>query len=183
MNINWTNYDIVRLREQVQSLFIRQKCCKMLLNWLLPAASVTIPHPASRASFISFCFNSYYTVQSICTVRKGSACRVGCFKWTKKGWEWGCKKSEIEILVATSDGKQTKKLTGGGKKPSSTKLEDRLLEWIHKRYSQVSCKLIMKKSEIVYQDIKGCYTVNKKNFKVQFPMVGWAGFWNEIVYP
>ena len=58
-------------------------------------------HPASRASFISFCFSSYYTVQSICTVRKGSACRVGCFKWTKKGWEWGCKKSEIEILVAT----------------------------------------------------------------------------------
>ena len=167
----------------MQSLFIRQKCCKMLLNWLLSAASVTIPHPASRASFISFCFNSYYTVQSICTVRKGSACRVGCFKWTKKGWEWGCKKSEIEILVATSDGKQTKKLTGGGKKPLSTKLEDRLLEWIYKRYSQVSCKLIMKKSEIIYQDIKGCYTVNKKNFKVQFPMVGWAGFWNEIVYP
>ena len=87
MNINWTNYDIVRLREQVQSLFIRQKCCKMLLNWLLPAASVTIPHPASRASFISFCFNSYYTVQSICTVRKGSACRVTIPRKSNHLWQ------------------------------------------------------------------------------------------------
>ena len=30
-------------------------------------------HPASRASFISFCFIVY--LQNICTVRKGSACR------------------------------------------------------------------------------------------------------------
>ena len=35
-----------------------------------------VNHPASRASFISFCFIFHYMVQSIYTVRKGSACRV-----------------------------------------------------------------------------------------------------------
>ena len=36
-----------------------------------------LPHPASRASFIPFSFIFHYTEkQSICTIRKGSACRV-----------------------------------------------------------------------------------------------------------
>ena len=82
--------------------------------------------------------------------------------------EWRSKKTEIETLVATTEGKQRKKLTGGGRKPLSTKLEERLLEWITSRYSQglqVTCKLIMKKAEIIYRDIKGCDNVDDENFK------------------
>lgn len=82
--------------------------------------------------------------------------------------EWRSKKSEIETLVATSNGKQRKKLRGGGRKPLSTKLEEHLLEWINNRYSQglqVSCKLIMKKAEIIYSDIKGCSNVDDENFR------------------
>lgn len=82
--------------------------------------------------------------------------------------EWRSKKSEIETLAATTNGKQRKKLTGGGRKPLSTKLEERLLEWINSRHNQglqVSCRLITKKAEIIYHDIKGCNNVDDENFK------------------
>lgn len=86
----------------------------------------------------------------------------------KRIHEWRSKKSEIETLVATSNGKQRKKLTGGGRKPLSTKLEEHLLEWISSRYSQglqVSCMLIKKKAEIIYREIKGYNNVHEDNFK------------------
>ena len=82
--------------------------------------------------------------------------------------EWRSKKTEIETLVATTNGKQRKKLAGGGRKPMSTKLEEHLLEWITSRYSQglqVSCKLIMKKAETIFRDIKGSNNVDNENFK------------------
>ena len=38
--------------------------------------------------------------------------------------EWRAKKSAIEGLLATKKGKQRSKLSGGGRKPLSTKLEE-----------------------------------------------------------
>ena len=82
--------------------------------------------------------------------------------------EWRSKKSEIEALIVTKSGKQRKKLTGGGRKPLSTQLEERLLDWISNRRTQglqVSCKLVMKKAEIIYHDMKGCNDADNKGFK------------------
>lgn len=71
--------------------------------------------------------------------------------------EWRAKKSEIEGLVGTEKGKKRSKLSGGGRKPFSSKLEEVLLEWIDSRQAgglRVSCKLIVEKAEIIYNDIK-----------------------------
>ena len=70
--------------------------------------------------------------------------------------EWRTKKSEIERQAkdATQKGKQRSKLRGGGRKPFSPKLEKVLLEWTENRRARVSCKLIMKKAEIAYRDMK-----------------------------
>ena len=69
---------------------------------------------------------------------------------TKRIREWRSKKINIEGLLATKKGKQRSRLSGGGRKPLSTRLEEVLLEWIENRRGRglrVSCKLIMKKAE------------------------------------
>ena len=82
--------------------------------------------------------------------------------------EWRTKKSEIEALVATKNGKGRKKLRGGGRKPLSKRLEELLIEWINGRHAEglpVSCKLIMKKAEITYHEIKSCDNEDGQEFK------------------
>ncbi|XP_022793287.1 titin-like [Stylophora pistillata] len=67
--------------------------------------------------------------------------------------EWRAKKSNIEDLLGSTKGKQRSRLSGGGRKPLSAKVEELLLEWIENRRARglrVSCKLIMKKAEVTY---------------------------------
>jgi len=76
---------------------------------------------------------------------------------TKRIREWRSQKINIESMLATKNGKQRSRLSGGGRKPLSTKLEEVLLEWIENRRSRglrVSCKLIMKKAAMTYSGMK-----------------------------
>lgn len=82
--------------------------------------------------------------------------------------EWRAKKSEIVKLVAAKKGKQRSKLSGGGRKPLSTNLEEILMEWIDSRRAsglRVSCKLIMKKAEITYRSMKAGNNEDVEEFK------------------
>lgn len=68
--------------------------------------------------------------------------------------EWRSKKSEIENMVATEGGKARSKLTGGGRKPLSSKLEEELMEWITNMRSSgelISRKLIIQQAERTYR--------------------------------
>ena len=51
----------------------------------------------------------------------------------KRVREWRAKKSNIEGLLGSTKGKQRSRLSGGGRKPLSAKLEELLLEWIENR--------------------------------------------------
>ena len=68
----------------------------------------------------------------------------------KRVWEWRAQKSNIEGLLGSTKGKQRSRLSGGGRKPLSAKLEELLLEWIENRRARglrVSCKLITWRKE------------------------------------
>ena len=74
----------------------------------------------------------------------------------KRVREWPGNKATIEGLITTKKGKERSRLTGGGRKPLSTELEEVLLGWIESRRSRglcVSRKLTMKKAEIIYGDL------------------------------
>lgn len=72
----------------------------------------------------------------------------------KRVREWRGNKATIEGLITTKKGKERSRLTGGGRKPLSTELEEVLLGWIEIRRSRgVSRKLTMKKAEIIYGDL------------------------------
>eukprot|EP00794_Sanderia_malayensis_P007755 gene7755-8599_t len=82
--------------------------------------------------------------------------------------EWRSKKSEIVKLVASNKGKQRSKLSGGGRKPRSMKLEETLIQWIESRRASglhVSYKLITEKAEITYRDIKADINKDFEEFK------------------
>ena len=80
--------------------------------------------------------------------------------------EWRSQKSEIVQLIASKKGKQRIKLSGGGRKPLSLKLEETLIQWIDSRRAiSVSCKLIMKKAEITYRSIKAGNNEDFEEFK------------------
>lgn len=82
--------------------------------------------------------------------------------------EWRSNRNEIEALARSKGGKQKNRLTGGGRKPLSTGLEELLLEWIYNRRAQglpLSCRLIMEKAEISYRDLKGCSDKDQGDFK------------------
>ena len=67
----------------------------------------------------------------------------------KRVREWRAKKSNIEGLLGSTKGKQRSRLSGGGRKPLSEKLEELMLEWIENRRARglrVSCKLINEES-------------------------------------
>ena len=86
----------------------------------------------------------------------------------KRVREWRAKKSNIEGLLGSTKGKQRSRLSGGGRKPLSAKLEELLLEWIENRRVcglRVSCKLIMKKSEVTYRDMTENNLVDNDDFK------------------
>ena len=72
--------------------------------------------------------------------------------------EWREKKESIEKTVKTKKAKgcQGKRVEEGGRKPFSEKLDETVLEWVHERRSKglrVSRKLIMKKAEVLYDDM------------------------------
>ena len=72
--------------------------------------------------------------------------------------EWREKKESIEKTVKSKKAKgcQRKRVEGGGRKPFSEKLEGTVFEWVHERRSKglrVSRKLIMKKAEVLYDDM------------------------------
>ena len=86
----------------------------------------------------------------------------------KRVREWRAKKSNIEGLVRSTKGKQRSRLSGGGRKPLSAKLEELMLEWIENRRARglrVSCKLIMKKVEVTYRDTTKNNLVDNDDFK------------------
>ena len=71
-------------------------------------------------------------------------------------------------LAASKKGKQRSKLSRGGRKPLSLKLEETLIQWIDSRRAiglRVSCKLIMKKAEITYRSIKAGNNEDFEEFK------------------
>ena len=87
----------------------------------------------------------------------------------KRVREWRAKKSNIEGLLGSTKGKQRSRLSGGGRKPFSAKLEELLLEWIENRRARglrASCKLIMKKTEVTYRDMTENNLVDNDDFKV-----------------
>ena len=47
--------------------------------------------------------------------------------------EWRANKSNIEGLLGAVKGKQRSRLSGGGRKPLSVKLEEVMLEWVESR--------------------------------------------------
>jgi len=66
--------------------------------------------------------------------------------------EWCQKKRELETSA-----NPRKRLHGGGRKPLSTELEDRVIEWIHDmraRGQRVSRRAISKKGEIIWRELK-----------------------------
>ena len=66
--------------------------------------------------------------------------------------EWCQKKAELETSA-----NPRKRLHSGGRKPLSTELEDRVLEWIHDmraRGQRVSRRAINKKGEIIWRELK-----------------------------
>lgn len=82
--------------------------------------------------------------------------------------EWRAKMIDIEGLLATKKGKSRSRLSGGGRKPLSSKLEEVVLEWIKNRRAcglSVSCKLIMKKAEVTYHEMMENNLVNNDSFK------------------
>ena len=87
----------------------------------------------------------------------------------KREYKWRANKINILTLLETRKGKGKSRLNGAGKKPLSTKMEEVLLEWIdnrHARSLRLSCKLIMKKTEIVYRDITRESNTVTEDFKV-----------------
>jgi len=82
--------------------------------------------------------------------------------------EWRAKKSNLEGLLGSTKGKQQSRLSGGGRKPLSAKLEELLLEWFENRRARrvrVLCKLIMKRAEVSYRDMMENNLVDNDNFK------------------
>ena len=87
--------------------------------------------------------------------------------------EWRANKIGIQTILETKKGKTRSRLNGAGRKPLNVKMEEVVMEWIDNRRTQglrVSCKLIMKKAEMVYQDITQESTA--KDFKGSR---GWLG--------
>ena len=74
----------------------------------------------------------------------------------KRVREWGANKIGIQTILETKKGKARSRLNGAGRKPLNVEMEEVVMEWIDNRRTRglrVSCKLIMKKAEMVYQDI------------------------------
>lgn len=70
--------------------------------------------------------------------------------------EWRKNKAKISSLVSLKGSKMRKRLDGGGAKPLSTNLEERIMDWITIRRAsglRVSRKLIMKKAQLLHQEM------------------------------
>ena len=69
---------------------------------------------------------------------------------------WRKNKAKIAALVVLKNSKTRMRLDGGGAKPLSTNLEERVMDWISVRRSsglRVSRKLVMKKAQLLYQEM------------------------------
>ena len=74
----------------------------------------------------------------------------------KRMREWQKNKSKIATLVVLKNRKTGKRLVGGGPKPLSINIEERVMDWISvRRWSRlrVSRKLVMKKPQSLYQEM------------------------------
>ena len=90
--------------------------------------------------------------------------------------EWRAKKESILSLNLADGGKKRKRVDGGGRKPQFQAVDEIVLDWISNRRERgllVSRKLIMKKAQVVYDDMKLGETANTAN-EVEFKAsTGW----------
>ena len=71
--------------------------------------------------------------------------------------KWRTNKASLISLNGSSAGKKRKRVDGGGRKPQFQAVDDVVLDWIsirQERGLQVSRKLIMKKAQVVYNELK-----------------------------
>ena len=71
--------------------------------------------------------------------------------------EWRTNKASLVSLNGSSAGKKRKRVDGGGRKPQFQAVDDVVLDWIsirRERGLRVSRKLIMKKAQVVYNELK-----------------------------
>eukprot|EP00794_Sanderia_malayensis_P013386 gene13386-14759_t len=70
--------------------------------------------------------------------------------------EWRKKERDLKGMLSSRGAKGRKRLDGGGRKPLSESMEERLLEWVFQRRSKrlrVSRKHIMKKAKVIHEEI------------------------------
>ena len=87
------------------------------------------------------------------------------------------KSIEKTVKSKKAKGCQRKRVAEGGRKPFSEELDETILEWVHERRSkglQVSRKLIMKKAEVLYDDMV-------KNGKPNKPFKASTGWLREFM--
>ena len=91
--------------------------------------------------------------------------------------EWRAKKESISSLNLTDRGKkQRKRVDGGGRKPQFQAPDEIVLDWIsngRERGLRVSRKLIMKKAQVVYDEMKLGETANTANEEEFKASTGW----------
>ena len=89
--------------------------------------------------------------------------------------EWRAKKESISSLNLTDGEKKRKRVDGGGRKPQFQAVDEIVLDWISNRRERglrVSRKLIMKKAQVAYYEIKLGETANIAN-EEEFKASGW----------
>ena len=89
--------------------------------------------------------------------------------------EWVQKKDMINALSSRKFGRKRKHLDGGGRKPLSEEMEERLLHWILERRGKrlhLSRKLITKKAKSTYAEMKKRDQALPEEF-LDLATVGW----------
>ena len=90
--------------------------------------------------------------------------------------EWRAKKASLLTLNASTAGKKRKRGEGGGRKPQFQAVDDVVLDWITSRRERglrVSRKLIMKRAQVVYADMKTARTDNINHEEEFKASTGW----------
>ena len=90
--------------------------------------------------------------------------------------EWRAKKESISSLNLTDGEKKRKRVNDGGRKPQFQAVDEIVLDWISNRRERglrVSRKLIMKKAQVVYNEMKLGETANTANEEEFKASTGW----------
>ena len=89
--------------------------------------------------------------------------------YEKRIREWWKNKAKIAAQVILKNSKTRKRLDGGGAKPLSTNLKERVIDWTSVRQSsglRLSRKLVMKKAQLLYQEMSASEGIlENKEFK------------------